>query len=81
MRGIIASLVVHGLDVLLDELEGREEDGVDRAGTSHGDAQAAVHLSPKELDFDWRHLFAFRVHEGVALVDAFGGVYRVWTRG
>ena len=67
-------VVVHGLDLLLEKFEGREEDGVDGAGPSHGDTEAAIHVSLEELDLDRLDFLALGVHERVALVDALGGV-------
>lgn len=74
-------LVVHALDMLLDELKRREEDGVHRTGAAHGHAQPAVHLPSEELYLDRRHLLAFGVHQGVALVYALCRVDRVLMYG
>ncbi len=30
---------IHGIDPLLDDLKGREEDGIDDARSTHGDAE------------------------------------------
>jgi len=42
------------LDALLNELKGREEDGIDDARPAHGHAQSAVHVALEELDLGRR---------------------------
>jgi hypothetical protein len=61
------------VDALLCEFESGEEDGVDDAGATHGDAEASVHAWVQELDLG-PALLVFAADETVALVDAFGGV-------
>lgn len=48
-------IVIQRVDVLLRKLKGREEDGVDDAGASHGHAEAAIHVLPEERDL-WGRL-------------------------
>lgn len=71
------SLVLKSVDLLLEELEGGEEDRVDGARAAHGYAQTAVHVSLEELDLDRLDLLALRVHQAVSLVDALCGVNRI----
>jgi hypothetical protein len=72
------SSIIHGLYAFLQKLKRREEDSVYCAGSTHRDAEAAVHVSLKELNLDGLSLLAFRVHQGVTLVNALGRVNRVY---
>jgi hypothetical protein len=68
------AFLVHRLDVLLDEFEGREEDGVDDARSAHGDSKASVHVLLEELELGLRYWLALRLEKGVSLVYALGGI-------
>lgn len=54
-------LLVHRLDVILDEFKGGEKDGIDDTRAAHGYPQASVHVFLKELDLRRRDLFPLRV--------------------
>lgn len=72
-----ASIVI--LDVLLDKLKRGKENGIHQTRAAHGDCQAAIHVALEKGDF--RGCFDFLaagVEEGVALVDAFCRVDRVY---
>lgn len=58
----------HVVDALLSELECGEEDGVDYAGTRHGNTKATVHSGIEELDLGSR-LLVSASDQTVALVD------------
>lgn len=55
------------VDALLGEFESSKENGVDNAGTRHGDTEASVHSRVHELNLRSRRFVAY---EAVALVDA-----------
>lgn len=42
-------IVVQAVDALLDELECRKEDGIDDAGTAHGNSEAWKQLLVQEV--------------------------------
>lgn len=54
-------LLVHRLDVFLDEFKGGEKDGIDDTRAAHGYPQTSVHVFLKEFDLRGRDLLSFRV--------------------
>lgn len=50
LLGSYFSLLVEGIDVLLNKLKRRKEDGINDTRSAHGDTQSAVHVAFKELD-------------------------------
>lgn len=70
-------VILHVVDVLLQELKGREEDCVDGTRATHGDAQASIHVQAEKLDLYWWDGLAARVHQAVALIYTLGRVDRV----
>lgn len=72
-------IVFHKINLLLEHLERREKDGVDRGGPAHRYAQAPVHVPPKELDLRDGYRLAFRVHQRITLIDTLDRVDGVCT--
>jgi len=69
-------------EAILDELEGREEDGIYRARSGHRNAKTAIHMPLEEFNLrSWLHLLASGVHERIPLVYALRRVDRIWTTG
>ena len=75
-----ARLILQVVDALFQELKGREEDRIDRAGPAHRDPEAAVHVALEELDLDGLDLLAFGVHQRVALIYALGRVDWIYLK-
>jgi len=72
MQPIDLLLIFQSVDLLLDELENRKENGVDNAGSSHGNAQPPVQFLIEELNlrglFD---LLTLAYRQTISLIDTF----------
>lgn len=56
--------------MFLDELKRGEENGVDETGSTHGNAQTAIHVPSEELNLHGLDLVSSGVGERVSLIDA-----------